>query len=79
MLLYREFVELPVIHASEAAAIREAIAAEHATAQAIAEGHTRAVPHEDVRPQDAQVADADVLAQVCLAQCGCVCQQLCCY
>ncbi len=51
------------VHA-QAQAIRAAITAAEHDAALTAEGHTRVVPHKDVRPAEAQAADEDIVQQV---------------
>ncbi|GFH12673.1 uncharacterized protein HaLaN_08401 [Haematococcus lacustris] len=63
VLLYREFVELPVIEPTTADAIRAAIRAADQAAALIEEGQTRAVPHADLRPEGAQLQEEEVLEQ----------------
>eukprot|EP00967_Tisochrysis_lutea_P037270 scaffold44795_cov39-Tisochrysis_lutea.AAC.5 len=49
---------------SQAEAIHSAIAEAEHDAALTAEGHTRVVPHKDIRPDVAQAADEDVVQQV---------------
>ncbi|GFH07112.1 uncharacterized protein HaLaN_01867, partial [Haematococcus lacustris] len=70
VLLYREFVELPVIEPTTADAIRAAIRAADQAAALIEEGQTRAVPHPDLRPEGAQLQEEEVLEQILALQVG---------
>lgn len=64
VLVYTEFVELSRIEEQQGKAIEAAIVAAEQLEVAIEEGHTRAVPFPDTRPEDARIADAEVLQQV---------------